>query len=141
MNTKRIPITEAKRLAKTYSQNQVIIVTWDKVNNRQHVITYGLSVTDCAQAALGGNFVKKALGWPDEQCHDEPARVRRMKSGAPAVQTTNSRYETALSVLQEYYSSADFTVIDFRDWCKQRLPNSCKDKPAWLGTGNRTSAA
>jgi hypothetical protein len=82
MNTKRIPITEAKRLAETYSQSQVIIVTWDKINNRQHVVTYGKSITDCEQAALGGNFVKKALGWPDEHCHAEPARVRRIKSGA-----------------------------------------------------------
>ena len=79
MNAKRIPTTEAKRLAKLYAQNQVIIVTWDKIYNRQHVVTYGLSVADCEQAALGGNFVKKALGWPDEQCHAEPARMRRKK--------------------------------------------------------------
>jgi hypothetical protein len=79
VNTKRIPFSEAKRLAELYGQNQVIIVTWDKVNNRQHVVTYGKSITDCEQAAVGGNFVKKALGWPDELCHAEPARMRRKK--------------------------------------------------------------
>ena len=68
-------------------------------------------------------------------------KVAALEAEVEKFTSTNSRYETALSVLQEYYSSADFTVIDFRDWCKQRLPNSCKDKPAWLGTGNRTSAA
>lgn len=80
MNTKRIPISEAKRISKTYGQNQVIIVTWDKTNNRQHVVTYGASITDCEQAAIGGNFVKKALGWDDKLCHAEPARIRRKRS-------------------------------------------------------------
>jgi hypothetical protein len=76
MNKQRIPISEAKRISKLYGQTQVIIVTWDRLNNRQHVVTYGQSLKDCEQAALCGNFVKKALGWPKEQCHAEPARVR-----------------------------------------------------------------
>ena len=77
MNKKRIPINEAKKISEKYGQNQVIIVTWDKINNRQHVVTYGSTITDCEQAAKGGNFVKKALGWPEEQCNAVPARVRR----------------------------------------------------------------
>jgi len=90
MNCKRIPITEAKRLAATYGQTQVIIVTWDKLNNRQHVVTYGKSITDCEQAAIGGNFVKKALGWPDELCHAEPARMRRKKMRSAGLQPTTA---------------------------------------------------
>lgn len=74
---KRIPIIEAKRILKIYGQAQVVIVTWDKDNNRQHVITCGRTLVDCEQAANGGNFVKKALGWPDELCHAKPVRVRR----------------------------------------------------------------
>jgi len=77
MNKKRIPITEAKRISKLYGQNQVIIVTWDKTNNRQHVVTYGKSIVDCAQAASGGNFVKKALGWPEKLCQAIPARIKK----------------------------------------------------------------
>jgi hypothetical protein len=77
MNKKRIPITEAKRISKLYGQSQVILVTWDKVNNRQHVVTYGQSITDCEQAARGGNFVKEALGWPKDLCQDVPARIKR----------------------------------------------------------------
>lgn len=80
MNTKHIPITEAKSISKKYGQNQVIIVTWDKTNNRQHVVTYGQSITDCKQAAIGGNFVKKALGWPDDLCHAKPAIVKRKEN-------------------------------------------------------------
>lgn len=75
MNCKRIPITEAKRISEIYGQTQVIIVTWDKDNNRQHVITYGKSSADCEQAAKGGNFVKEALGWPVPQCNALPARI------------------------------------------------------------------
>jgi hypothetical protein len=77
---KRIPISEAKRISEKYGQAQVIIVTWDRSNNRQHIITYGKSLKDCEQAAIGGNFVKKALGWPDNLCNEKPARVRRKET-------------------------------------------------------------
>ena len=79
MNRTRIPITAAKRISDMYGQSHIVVVTWDKVNNRQHVVTYGKSVTDCEQAAIGGNNIKKASNWPDELCHDEPARVRMKK--------------------------------------------------------------
>jgi hypothetical protein len=77
MNVKRIPISACKAISKKYGQSQVVLVTFDKTNNRQHVVTYGQSVQDCKQAALGGNFVKKALGWPDNLCHAKPARLKR----------------------------------------------------------------
>ncbi|MFH1317769.1 MAG: hypothetical protein ABIH71_01975 [Candidatus Omnitrophota bacterium] len=76
MGVKRIPILVAKRISEQYNQAQVIIVTWDNVNNRTHVVTYGKTLKDCEQAAIGGNFVKKALGWPDELCHAKPARIK-----------------------------------------------------------------
>lgn len=74
MNTKKIPISAAKEISKKYGQTHVIIVTWDREDNRSHVVTYGKSVDDCKQAAQGGNLVKKALGWPDKLCHAKPAR-------------------------------------------------------------------
>jgi len=77
MNVKRIPISEAKRISKLYEQDQVILVTWDKTNNRTHVVTYGKSITDCEQAAQGGNFVKKALGWPENLCNTKPSRSKK----------------------------------------------------------------
>lgn len=73
---KRIPITAAKRIAKDFDKDQVIIVTWDKKYGRTHVTTYGKSIKECKQAADGGNFVKKALGWPDELCKAKPSRVK-----------------------------------------------------------------
>jgi hypothetical protein len=80
MTTKRIPISVAKRVSEEYGMNQVIIVTWDDINKVTHVVTYGKSVEECIQAAQGGNFVKKALGWPEELCKDMPARAKRKKN-------------------------------------------------------------
>ena len=69
-----VPIDAAKRIADEFGKDQVIIVCWDKRHGRTHVTTYGKTTEECEQAAKGGNFVKKALGWPDELCHAEPDR-------------------------------------------------------------------
>lgn len=81
MNEKyiEVPIVAAKAIAETYGKNQVIIIAWDKGHNITHVTTYGHSVIDSAQAGQGGNKLKKALGWPDQRCHDESDRVSILK--------------------------------------------------------------
>lgn len=71
----RVPIKAAKELAEKYDLDQVIITAWD--GERMHVVTYGRSLEDCKQAAQGGNFVKKALGFPEELCNEVPSRARR----------------------------------------------------------------
>jgi hypothetical protein len=76
MKYKGIPISVAKRIAAEYNKNQVIIVTWDEKYGKTHVTTYGKTIKECEQAAIGGNFVKRALGWPDEKCHDKPKRLK-----------------------------------------------------------------
>jgi hypothetical protein len=77
MKYKNIPIAAAKRIAKDYDKDQVIIVTWDNTHSMMHVTTYGKSINDCEQAAQGGNFVRKALGFPEEDCNVKPARIKR----------------------------------------------------------------
>lgn len=83
---KRIPVAAAKRLADEQKCSQVIVVAWD--GEKMHVVTYGKTREDCAQAARGGNAVKRALGFPDGKCHDSPARGReeryRLKPGRRA---------------------------------------------------------
>lgn len=74
---KRIPIAAARRFAREHNLRQVIVVAWD--GELSHVVTYGKTVEDCDQAALGGNKVKTALGWP-ESLHAEPSRVRKLKA-------------------------------------------------------------
>lgn len=77
--SKRIPIAAAKRIADEYSKDQVIVVTWDKATGTTWVTTYGKTVEECAQAAEGGNRVKRALGWPEILCNAKPARIRKTK--------------------------------------------------------------
>lgn len=71
---KDIPIEVAMKIAEEFDKNQVIIVTWDKAHGKTHVTTYGKTLEECHQAAMGGNLVKRALGWPDDLCHAKPNR-------------------------------------------------------------------
>lgn len=73
---KRLPIQAAKDLAKKYDQDQVILVTWDKKDNRIHSVSYGKTRSDCKQAAIGINMVREALGFPEEKCHATPTRAK-----------------------------------------------------------------
>ena len=70
---KRIPIAAAKRFAQEHGLTQVIIGAWD--GKLTHVVTYGKTLTDCEQAAKGGNLFKRAMGWPEDMCNDVPARA------------------------------------------------------------------
>lgn len=74
---KRIPIKTAQDIGDKYGYSQVIVVAWDKEANVTSVTTWGKSLNDCEQAAIGGNFVKKALGWPNHLTEAKPARVKR----------------------------------------------------------------
>lgn len=69
-----IPIEAAKGIAEKYDKSEVIIVTWDQLHRRTHVTTYGCTIKDSEGAARGGNMVRKALGWPDELCHEKVNR-------------------------------------------------------------------
>ncbi len=73
---KRIPISDAKTIGKKHGYNQVIIVAWDENTGITSVCTWGKTLKDCDLAARSGNFVKKAMGWPDELCNDKPARIK-----------------------------------------------------------------
>lgn len=77
---KRIPISAAERIATEHDCQQVILVAWD--GELTHVVTYGKTVEDCDQAAQGGDFVKKALGWPESLRGDLPSRVQKWKDRA-----------------------------------------------------------
>lgn len=51
---KRIPIVAAERIAKEYGLKQVLLIAWD--GERAHVVTYGATKQDCANAALAQDF-------------------------------------------------------------------------------------
>lgn len=58
----KIPVPELTRLLRTYGLLQLILVAWD--GEKEHVATDGATLGDADNAAEGGNFVKRALGWP-----------------------------------------------------------------------------
>ena len=74
---KRIPISAVQDIAKKYGYTQVIVHGYDGETGSQCVATYGVSLTDCANAAEGGNVLKKLLGFPDELCQAKPKRVAK----------------------------------------------------------------
>lgn len=74
---KRISIKAAKDVANQFGYTQVIITAFDKNTGTTSVCTYGKSQEDCVQAAQGGNFVKKALGWPESATNAKPSRQIR----------------------------------------------------------------
>lgn len=74
----KITIGDARALARSKKMRQVIILGWN--GKESSVTTYGETVEDCAQAADGGNLVKRALGWPESLCAAEPSRVRKLNA-------------------------------------------------------------
>jgi hypothetical protein len=71
---KIIPVSVARRIAAETKSRQVIVLAWD--GERTHIVTYGVTVEDCVQAADGGNALKKKFGWPE--CNDQPPRMKRL---------------------------------------------------------------
>jgi hypothetical protein len=74
---KNIPIKAAKEISTEYDYPEVVIFAYDPVSGRQHVTTYGKTVEQCKDAAQAGNFLKKAMKWPEELCNATPARAKK----------------------------------------------------------------
>lgn len=70
---KRIPFKAAETLGKELGCRQVILLAFD--GERTHIVTWGKTVEDCAQAAQGGNLLKDKWGWPADT-KSQPSRVQ-----------------------------------------------------------------
>lgn len=73
-----LPVSAAERLATEHGQHQVIVLCWD--GQRTHVVTWGDTPETAAQAAEAGNRIKRFLGWPEDLCRAESAKVARMRA-------------------------------------------------------------
>lgn len=73
---KRIPVSAARKIAQEHVCRQVILLAWD--GQSTHIVTYGVTADDCAQAAAGGNMLKERWGWPE--CNDQPSRVKVLEN-------------------------------------------------------------
>ena len=69
----RLPITAAEAIASEHRFHQVIVLAWD--GEQTCVATFGATDIDSAQAAEGGNRIKRALGWPESLCNSVSAKV------------------------------------------------------------------
>lgn len=100
-----IPISAAQSLAELLDLRQVIIVAWD--GEKSHVVTYGGSVADSANAAAGGNLVKKVLGWPASLNSESPkvlalqARIAELEAQVASGGLPVAKLPQALSELQD----------------------------------------
>lgn len=65
---------QLERFARELGLTQAILVGWAP-DGTTHVVTWGDSLTNSAQAAQGGNFVKRALGFPETLCRALSPRV------------------------------------------------------------------
>lgn len=95
----KVPISAAKEIAKKYGKDQVIIVTWEKETGGETVTTYGSTLNYCEQAALGGNFVKKALGWPNELTEAKPARQIKREQLITTLKKRIKKLETDIKII------------------------------------------
>lgn len=69
-----IPPEQLERFARELRLSQAILVGWTAAG-MTHVVTWGDSLTDSAQAGQGGNFVRRALGFPETLCRALSPRV------------------------------------------------------------------
>lgn len=104
----RIPIKAAREVAKDYSCRQVIVLAWD--GELTHIVTYGESTEDCAQAAAGGNMLKQKWGWPE--CNDQPSRVKKLEKELAAEREARERAEKALREIAERAMNEDRSFDD-----------------------------
>ena len=71
-NMKSIPISTAHYLSQKFEYPEIIIFAYDPKTGKQHITTYGKTESQCLDAAQAGNFLKKALGWPEDECNAQP---------------------------------------------------------------------
>ena len=88
----RIPVSAAKAVGEAHNCQQVILLAWD--GKLTHVVTWGKTTEDCAQAATGGNLLKEKWGWPE--CNDQPPRVRALERKILELQLRIDAYEQGL---------------------------------------------
>ena len=124
---KRIPIKEAKEIGIKNGYNQVIITAWDINTNTTSVCTWGKSMEDCDQAAEGGNFVKKALGWPEKLTNEKPSRVKKLERETTQLREDNDRLREVLNEVKKTISRC----ISIKDlWTYPNIKDSQFDDEA-----------
>lgn len=81
-----IPPELLERFARELGLTQAILAGWAP-GGPTHVVTWGASLTDSAQAAQGGNAIKRAIGFPATLCRALSPRVTEALARAEGTMT------------------------------------------------------
>lgn len=73
---KDISISLAREISDKTNYPEIVIFAYDPESGQQHVTTYGRTLAQCEDAAKAGNFLKKALNWPEHLCQAVPDRKK-----------------------------------------------------------------
>lgn len=111
----RIPISAASEIGKKFSKDQVILVTWDEQSGDTWVTTWGSSRPQCVMAAKGGDFVKKALGWPNHLTKTKSASEKFIRQNI--LEEVRAKLETLDK--DNYIGLDTIAVRDIRDALKE----------------------
>lgn len=84
--TATIPPEQLERFARELGLTQAILAGWAP-GGPTHVVTWGDSLTDSAQAAEGGNLIKRAIGFPPTLCRALSPRVTEALARAEGTAT------------------------------------------------------
>lgn len=66
-----ISIAKAKSIREELGLQVLVLIGVD-AEGRQHVATHGKTRTDAVNAAVAGNRLKAAMGWPAHMCEAKP---------------------------------------------------------------------
>lgn len=98
------PITilpeQLERFARELGLTQAILTGWSP-DGTMHVVTWGDSLTDSAQAAQGGNAIKRALGFPETLCRTLSPRVTEALARAESVDSFDAPEEEWVCLMCE----------------------------------------
>lgn len=100
--SKKIPISAAKKISEEFEFPEVVIFAYDPDSGKQHVTTFGQTKEQCEDAAKAGNFLKKALNWPDELCHAEPNLEKKIEEIEETDASKEKRLDAANAAIKKY---------------------------------------
>jgi hypothetical protein len=73
----RLPWEALRDFGRQHGLTQVILMAWD--GECTHVVTWGEGNSESLRAAAGGNLMKQTLGFPEEDCHEEPRWLKDLR--------------------------------------------------------------
>ena len=103
----KISIKDAKRIREEFGLTHIVIFGVE-ADGTEHVATHGKTMENAREAAKAGNKLKRAIGWPEEMCRDNPV-PRRCENC--------------------FFYKPDFGVHCFNGWSGDGSSGFCKLEP------------